>query len=346
MPSPGESISELPEGKPLRQDGPNGIDLDAFNEANGSTGMIVLHEGKVVYEGYWQGASRESLFSSWSMAKSFTSTLIGLAEADGAIASLEDPVAKYVPELADSAFRDVTIEQALQMSSGVAFEEGPDDIKMHCLSTKPGGGPVFADCDAVRSRYGDLKGFVLSLDRAAPPGARYNYSSADTEVLGWVLQNALGRSPAEYLSEKIWQPLGMEADAKWLLDGPDGTLVTSVGLNARLRDYARFGLLLMNDGVHRGERLIPEGWIERATTPSAPHLRDTGYLDYQYQWYHWAPGVFEAEGAIGQFLRIDQPHNLVVALTSAWPGRSGWDPAKALAVHAMLDSLVPALGYE
>ncbi|MGW8368471.1 MAG: serine hydrolase domain-containing protein, partial [Gammaproteobacteria bacterium] len=217
----GADAYELSWGDPIPQNPSGGLDLEAFNLENGSMGMIVLHRGRIVYEGYWQGADAESIFNSWSMAKSITGTLIDLAEGDGFIESIEDPIVRYVPELAETAYRDVTVEQALQMSSGVHYEEAENEIQLTCLALPPG--PLFADCDAVRAEFGNLEGFVLSLDqRAAPPGTTFNYSTAETQVLGWVLQNATGQSPAEYLSEKIWQPLGMEADAKWLTDPASG----------------------------------------------------------------------------------------------------------------------------
>lgn len=357
----GDDVYELQWGEPLKQDGPGGLDLDAFNHENLSTGMIVLHQGRIVYEGYWLGADAESHFASWSMAKSVTGTLIGIAEAEGLIRSIEDPIVRYVPELAETAYRDVTIEQALQMSSGVGFKETYDGdtesetMLLTCLMLPPG--PPFADCARVIARFGDMKGLLLSLDeRVALPGTVFNYSTAESHVLGWVLQNATGRPPAEYLSEKIWQPLGMEDDATWLLDRPGGTTLAGAALNARLRDYARLGLLMLNDGMHDGKRILPEGWVERATTPSKPYLErlDPEVFGYQYQWWvvpdglvvSNGSGAFEAQGLQGQFLYIDPQHELVVAMTSAWPGPTGWDIERAMAFHATLGSIVRALGYE
>ena len=340
----GEPVHVLQWGEPLPQTGPGGVDLDAFNRDNLSTGMIVLHKGRIVYENYWQGADEESLFSSFSMAKSVTSTLIGIAEAEGHIRSLDDPIVRYVPELAETAYRNVTIEQALQMSSGVRYEASvtleSDEILLTCVMLPPG--PVFADCESARSSFGDVKGFLASLtEAAAAPGTTFNYSTSESQVLGWVLENATGQSAAEYLSEKIWKPLGMEADAAWLLD-PEGTTLTGAGLNARLRDYARFGLLLANDGVHEGKRLLPEGWIERATVPSQPHLQHIDpVVGYQYQWWTLANGAFEAQGTNGQFLRVDPEHELVIVKTSAWQG--AWDMPKALQFLATIDSIVAAL---
>lgn len=343
----GLTVDELEWGRPLEQSGPGGIDLDAFNRENQSTGMIVLHRGKIVYEGYWQGGDASSHFTSMSMAKSVTGTLIGIAEGEGLIRSIQDPIVRYVPELAETAYRDVTIEQALQMSSGVRYDNqiGPtsDEVQLTCLMLPPG--PVFADCDGVRKAFGDVRGYLLSLnDRAAEPGTEFNYSTADAQVLGWVLRNATGRSPAEYLAEKLWEPLGMEDEAEWLVD-LSGTTLTGASLNARLRDYARFGLLMLNDGVHDGKRLLPEGWVERATTPGAPHLQNIAPLtSYSYQWWVLPDGSFGAQGSQGQFLHIDPAHELVIAKTSAWAG--SWNVEKALEFLAVTESVVKALGYE
>jgi CubicO group peptidase (beta-lactamase class C family) len=352
----GGDVFQLEWGEPLPQVGPDGLDLETFNRDNRSTGMIVLHRGRIVYEDYWLGADAESHFNSWSIAKSVTGTLIGIAEAEGLIESIEDPVVRYVPELAETAYRDVTIEQALQMSSGVRHGETAEDITVSCLALPPG--PIFANCDPVRAEFGSLEGLLLSLkERAAPPGTEFQYSTVETQVLGWVLRNATSRSPAEYLSEKIWQPLGMEDDAEWLLDGPGGLPLAGVSLNARLRDYARFGLLMLNDGVLAGKkRILPERWVKRATTPGKPYLEqlDPQIFGYQYQWWVIPDGLvvpngggaFEAEGTQGQFLHIDPQHELVVAMTSHWPGPTGWDIPKAMAFHATVASIVRALGYE
>jgi CubicO group peptidase (beta-lactamase class C family) len=351
----GDHVYALQWGEPLPQAGPNGLDLETFNRDNRSTGMIVLHRGRIVYEGYWLGADAESHFNSWSMAKSVTGTLIGIAEAEGLIASIEDPIVRYVPELADTAYRDVTIEQSLQMSSGLRFSETEEAVAVSCLALPPG--PIFADCDPVRAEFGNLEGLLLSLDeRAAPPGTRFQYSSVDTQVLAWVLKNATGRPPAEYLSEKIWRPLGMEDDAEWLIDGPGGLPLAGISLNARLRDFARFGLLMLNDGMLDGKRILPKDWVERATTPSKPYLErlDPQIFSYQYQWWVIPDGLvvpngsgaFEAEGIQGQFLHVDPQHELVVAMTSHWLDPTGWDIPKAMAFHATVASIVHALGYE
>jgi CubicO group peptidase (beta-lactamase class C family) len=330
----GSTPSELPRGAPIA-----GVDLDAFNVANDSMGMVVVHRGKIRYENYWHGADETTHFTSWSVAKSFTSTLIGIAYGSGAIAKLEDPVVKYVPELASSAYKDVTVEQALQMSSGVKFIEDysvpQSDIARF---VNEGVSP------------GKANQWLTTLtEKAAPPGTKFNYNSAETQVLGWIVKNATGQSPSKLLSDRIWQRAGMEDDAEWVLDAPNGMEVTGMGINARLRDYARFGLLMLNDGVHEGTRVLPAGWAERATKPSAPsvqigNLYEGAPLGYQYQWWVRSPTQFEAEGVYGQFIYVDRDHDLVIAKTSIWP--EAWVVERHAAFWAVADAIVAALEKE
>src|SRR4030095_16805972 len=294
----GAKASALPRGAPIA-----GVDLDAFNVANDSMGMVVVHRGKIRYERYWQGADETTHFTSWSMAKSVTSTLVGLAYGDGKIAKLEDPITKYVPELASSAYKDVTVEQALQMSSGVKFIED--------YSVPQSDVARFAN-QGVRG--GKANEFLTTLtEKAAPPGTKFNYNSAETQVLGWIVKNATVEAPSKLLSERIWQRAGMEDDAEWIVDRPNGMEVTGMGINARLRDYARFGVLMLHDGMHDGARVLPVGWVARATKPSAPsvqigNLFEGAPLGYQYQWWVRSPTQFEAEGAYGTFVYVSQAH--------------------------------------
>ncbi len=300
-------VRELPPGPALP-----GVDLDGFNKANLSTGMVILHRGQIRYKAYFQGADARSHFTSWSVAKSFTSTLLGLALADGAIQSLDDPVMRYLPELADTACAGVTIAEALRMSSGVQFDEtyanGHSDVATYMAT----------------ARAGDANSYLRTrTSRAAPPGTRFNYNSSETQVLGAVVQRAIHRPLADYLRERVWQPIGAEDDAQWTLDRKGGMEIASMGLNARLRDYARFGLLLAHDGKVGDVQVLPVGWVAKATLPDAPATAYgaliPGYpLGYQYQWWCLPDGAFEAQGVFRQFIYVDRKRNLVIAKTSAW----------------------------
>lgn len=313
------------EGLRFERDGET-VGLDAFFEHNHSQGMVVLHRGKLVFERYAEGADPTTRFTSWSVAKSFTSTLVGLAVADGLIQSLDDRLERYIPDLDGSAYDGVTIRQALQMSSGVKFvelyTEGGSDVYDFMTST------LFTN----QKRANDV---AKSFASGAAPGTLFNYSTAETQILGWLVQSATGRSPAHYLQEKIWRRLGMEHDAAWLLDreGADGMEMAGCCLNMALRDWARFGQLMLQDGVWEGERILPAGWVAEATRPAAEHLAP-GKLypgspwGYQYQWWALPGGVFAAQGVYGQFIYVDPEHELVVAKASAWP--DAWvDPLDA-----------------
>lgn len=304
----GTVVRTLPAGRPIPD-----VDLDAFNVANASTGMVVLHKGAIRYEKYFQGATAESRFTSWSVAKSFTSTLVGLALADGRIDSLDDPVTDYLPELEATAYADVTIAQALQMTSGVKFDE----------TYASGESDVDAYMGYVRS--GRANAYLSTrTERVAAPGTKFNYNSSETQLLGAVLDAVLDQSISSYLSERVWQPMGAEDDAQWFLDREGGMEATSMGLNARLRDYARFGLLMARDGVVDGRQVLPAGWVTKATTPDSPAVAKGALLadyplGYQYQWWVLPDGNFEAQGVFGQFIYVDRGRDLVIAKTSAWP---------------------------
>ena len=246
--------------------------------------------------------------------------LVGIALAEGRIRSVEDPAERYVPALAGTEYGRTSIKHLLQMSSGVKFVErytGDDDVtelaRHTFLLRKPGG------VEAVRPFN----------ERAVPAGTRFSYASAETQVLGLVLRGALGRSPAEYMEAKIWQPIGAEADASWLVDDT-GQESTYCCFNAVLRDWGRFGLLLAHDGRWRGQQLIPADWLLAATTVRAeqPHLRPrvaTGFFGYGYQvWI--LPGerrMFALLGVRGQSIYVDPANRLVMVHTAVRRQPSG-----------------------
>jgi CubicO group peptidase (beta-lactamase class C family) len=297
------------------------VDLDRFFERNYSRGMLVLHRGTLVFERYAEGADATTRFTSWSVAKSFTSTLVGLAIGDGDIHSVHDRLATYIPELAGTAYENVTIEQALQMSSGVKFSEVYED----------GGSDVFdflvASMFTNRKRANLL---AASYPRRHPPGTVFNYNTAETQILGWLVRNATGRTPGRYLQEKLWEPLGMEHDASWVLDreGADGMEMTGCCLNMSLHDWARFGQLMAQDGIWDRQRILPAGWVAAATIPSAPHVafgkvEPPSDVGYQYQWWAQRDGTFSAEGVYGQFIYVNAKSQVVIAKASTWP--QAWD---------------------
>lgn len=275
--------------------------------------LLVIKNGRVVTEIYRNNSDPGTHFVSWSMAKSITSTLLGLAIADGYIGSVNDPVTKYVPELGKSGYKDVTLRQALQMRSGVGWEErydfGVDSPAQRAFEQ-----------GLVRNniRYVDP---AVELQRAHAPGTVFNYSTVETSVLGWVLERALRRPVAGYMAERLWEPAGMEADGFWLMDGPPGVgrEFTGAGFNAVLRDYGRFGLMVLEGGLANGKQVIAADWLKQATVPAVTEQGASG-LGYGYQWWT-VPGsrAYMALGLQGQYIYIDPDTRTVVVKLSYFP---------------------------
>jgi CubicO group peptidase (beta-lactamase class C family) len=286
----------------------------------------VLKDGKIVYERYLLGADEKSLFTSWSMAKSFTSTLVGFAIGDGLIASVDDPIDQYVPGLKGSGFAGVPIKAVLQMSSGVDFVEDYDRPESD-INT------LWASTIAYNTK--PTTEFLAKARHGKPPFAAFNYSGLDTLALGWLVTTVTKKPLADYLSEKVWAPLGMEAEANWNLDGngADAHEIAFCCLNATLRDYARFGQFILNNGRWNGQPLLPAGWVAEATQPDRPQvmpgkLHEGWTLGYQYQWWVFPDGPdslggFTAQGINGQFLYVNPQEKLVIVATNVW--HDFWD---------------------
>lgn len=312
--------------------------LSGLLDSTNTTGLLVIKDGKIVFEKYFLGADEHSRFTSMSMAKSFTSTLVGLAVADGKVANVNQPVTDYVPELKGSGYDGVPIRDVLQMSSGVKFSEdykGTDDLTQ-----------MWTRC--VEQNQESLDDYARSLPREEPPGKRFYYRSIDTQVLGWVVRRATGEHLASYLSRKLWQPMGAESDASWLVDG-SGAEVSFCCIQATLRDYGRFGLMFLNRGKANGMQVVPASWVTEATTPDAAHVQPgkllPGFpLGYQYQWWTFPGGLdhpYAAEGVFFQFIYIDPHDNIVIVKTSANDGF--WDDAKERETYAAFEAIVAAL---
>jgi CubicO group peptidase (beta-lactamase class C family) len=287
--------------------------LDDYLARNPTTGLLVARDETILAERYQYGRNDRHRFTSWSMAKTVTSMLIGVAIAEGRIRSVDDPAAAYVPGLEGTEYGRTSIRHLLQMSSGVLFVEqytGRDDVSR-----------LAADTFMLRGE-GGVGAVTPFNERVRPAGTMFSYASAETEVLGLVLRGAVGRPVAEYLREKIWAPIGAEADATWLIDR-SGQEVTFCCINAVLRDYARLGLLLAHSGNWRGQQLIPAAWIEEATrvAPDQAHLRPgvaTPYFGYGYQVWIF-PGerrMFAFLGVRGQSIFVDPASRLVMVHTA------------------------------
>jgi CubicO group peptidase (beta-lactamase class C family) len=289
--------------------------IENWIDATDTTGLIVLKDGAIAFENYFRGNSRSTRSIAMSVSKSIVSFLIGVALTDGNIGSLQDPVDKYAPELKGSGYEGVSLKNVLQMSSGIRFYEDYEDLKSDLVRM------------VVSFTTGSLNEFITTLANERQPGTFNRYVSADTQVLGMVLEGATGKKLTDYTREKLWNHLGAEFDAEWLTD-PTGTEMAFGGYNAALRDYARFGLLYLNEGRNfEGRQLVPTSWVKASVTPDAPHLMpgrnnpDSPFpMGYGYQW--WIPenpeGDFLAIGIYGQFIYIHPGHKVVIAKTSAY----------------------------
>ncbi len=297
-------------------------DLYDYLAVNRVAGLLVLKDGQIAFETYQLGNSRTTRWMSMSVAKSITSTLFGAAVKQGLIRSINDAATQYAPELAGSAYDGVSIRDILMMSSGVKWNEtytDPRSDRRRLLEAQ------------IAQQPGALLAVMRSLPRAAPPGTVNNYSTGETQVAGIVLHAAIHRSLADYLSERIWARFGMEDDATWWLDSPDGMEIAGSGFSARLRDYARFGLFFLHGGVAQGEQVLPEGWVQEASTPKI--LKGGTKLDYGYFWWPaWSTdatpdpaGAFSGIGIFGQYLYINPRQQVVIAEWSARSKPEGMD---------------------
>jgi len=277
----------------------------------------VLKDGKVALEDYQLGAGSSTRWPSFSMAKSITSTLVGIALHDGLISSLDDPVTRYVPALRGGAYDEVSIRNLLEMASGVRWNETYTDPLSDCRKLTEA---------QFERKAGASLAYMKGLARAAPAGSVWNYNSGETNIVGAVVGGATHMSLSTYLSKKLWRPLGMEQDASWWTEARGGMVLGGVGLSATLRDYGRFGLFVLSGGVVDGRHDLPEDWFEDA---GSGHRIGGKLIDYGYLWWPMASGdpihrgAFEGRGIFGQHLYINSRERLVIVVLSARPKPTG-----------------------
>jgi CubicO group peptidase (beta-lactamase class C family) len=315
--------------------------IEDYLHRNPVTGLLIAKDDTILYEHYQYARSDRDRFLSQSMAKTVTAMLIGIAVSENAIKSIDDTVATYVPELAETEYGKTPIRALLHMSSGVRFTEtyeGDDDIAK-------------LDRDLFgRSGKTTAASVAQFNTRSAPAGTVWHYASIETEVLGLVLRAAVQRPVADYLRDKIWQPIGAEADASWAIDG-SGQEVTFCCINAVLRDYARFGRLLAHDGAWEGRQIIPRQWLIDATTVRP----DEGYLApgtatrfYGYGFQVWLlPGAerrFVLLGVRGQMIFVDPASKLVMVQTAV--RKTPVDVVSGAEANALWSAVVEQLGGE
>ena len=280
-----------------------------FLKDSWTTGLIVIQNDEIALEDYYLGNSAVTQNISWSMAKSFISALIGIAVNEGHIKSIEQSVDAYATSLEGSGYEGVSIKNVLQMSSGVAFNEDYGDF--------------YSDINRWGRDFSlgnSQDAFAATLKNDIEPGTVNHYVSINTHVLGMVLTQATGRSITDYMQEKLYNPMGMEHDGLWIIDG-QGMEMALGGLNLTLRDFAKLGSLYLHDGTFNGQQIVPASWVADSRTMDQPHLLPGNDFGYGYQWWMVGgdSGEFMAMGVYGQYIYINPETNTVIVKNSANP---------------------------
>jgi CubicO group peptidase (beta-lactamase class C family) len=277
---------------------------DAFMKAANTSGLLVVKDGKIILERYGLGRKESDRWTSFSVAKSITSTLVGAAIKDGTIKSLNSNITDYLPGLKKTAYDGVTVRDLITMRSGVAWNEDytdpKSDVNIFAFQPKPkdGGNPVVA--------------FMAKHPRAHKPGTTFHYDTGETDLAGILVARATHMPLSDYLSKAVWSKIGAEQDAVWMLDQA-GVELGGCCISMTLRDYARFGLFFM-DG---GKGVLPDGWVKQASSKQV--MSDFQGLGYGYFWWTHDDGTYEAVGIFGQSIFIDPKAHLVIVTNSAWP---------------------------
>ena len=303
--------------------------IDDYMARNRTAGLLVLKDGEVVLERYGLGQTPQKRWTSFSVAKSFSSTLVGAALVDGRIKSLDDPITTYLPALKGSAYEGVTVRQVVQMTSGVRWNEDYQDPNSDVA--RFAAEPSVNGSDPVVT-------YMARLPREAAPGTRWVYKTGETNLVGSLVRAATGKALSDYLSDKLWQPVGMESDAYWQTDASGGE-IAGCCLAATLRDYGRFALFFLRGArLPNGQQVVPDGWVQQATTTTreAPEGMQ-GRAGYGYQWWTARGKAYRAAGIFGQGIWIDPELKLVVVTQSAWPGAT--DTPSAQARQALIDAI-------
>lgn len=281
--------------------------IDSIVAANNSVAFLIIRNDSLLFERYYQHYDAGSTVASFSMAKSYTSALIGAAIAEGAIKSVEEPITNYLTELKNrKGFERITIKHLLQMTSGIKANES---------YYNPLG-------QAAKLYYGrNLRGYLSRLKTDYAPGTKFAYRSVNTQLLGLIVERATKKKVTDYLNEKIWQHLDAEYEASWSIDKKNNGLEkTFCCINAKARDYAKFGRLFLNNGNWNGQQLLPSQWIQESTTSDA---KDGAVNYYGYQWWISQEG-FYADGLHGQFIYVNRAKNLIMVRLGKSEGKIPW----------------------
>jgi CubicO group peptidase (beta-lactamase class C family) len=308
------------------------LDIDDYMKSQRAAGLIIIQNNKIRLEKYSLGYDVKGRWTSFSVAKSFTSTLAGAALRDGYIRSLNDKVTAYIPDLKGSAYDDVTVRQLLTMTSGVKWNED---------YTNPNSDVALFGKHSAEPGVDVTVSYMRRLPREAPAGSKWLYKTGETNLIGVLVSKATGKTLSAYLSEKVWKPYGMEQDAVWML-GNTGHEISGCCISASLRDYARLGQFILEGGKIHGKSIFPADWLPQATTKQA----ETGApgRGYGFQWWTYDEGMFAAQGIFGQSVFVDPKRQLVIVTNGDWPtaiDRKGLQPARDAffrAVQAAVDA--------
>ena len=284
--------------------------IDYFN----TDGLMILKDGEVLYENYWNKNKENSRHIIWSVSKSFLSALVGIALDEGLIDDINDPIIKYLKDFEGTGYEGVSIKNLLQMSSGIAFNED------------------YGDPDSDINRYARVtatgtsqREFAKTLKNSREPGTYNHYISLDSQMLGMLVAEVTNVTVKEYLYEKIWSQIGMQDDAFYLTDKQEVEMSLG-GLNVTLRDMAKFGQLYLNKGNWNGKQVVPAEWVSNSTVPLGKHVQPNAgdqftsdAWGYGYQWWIPGPGVsdYTAHGIYNQFIYVNPESGVVIAKTSS-----------------------------
>jgi CubicO group peptidase (beta-lactamase class C family) len=305
----GAHVHALPPGKPLVLPGEDAsVLLASYMDEHHLAGVMVLQHGRVRVQRYALGFGPEQRWESFSVAKSVTSALLGVALQRGDIHSLDDTLGTYIPELRDSAYAKVTVQQLLTMTSGVHWNEDYADAKSDVAQMYLG---------ACVDHQAHILSYLKKQPRQWPAGTHWNYNTAETDLLGILVQRATHQSLASYLSQTIWQPYGMASDAYWIKDECDGSDTGGSGLSATLGDYARLGQFMLDGGRIDGKPVVASAWLEGALHKQ--EKVDEPDRGYGYLWWTDSDGSYAAIGIFGQMVYVDPARDLVIAQVGAWP---------------------------
>ncbi|GEN99240.1 hypothetical protein NSE01_10730 [Novosphingobium sediminis] len=332
-----------PLAMPAHSTGSMAMGYDGWADRTFTNALLVMKDGKVVFEDYRNKSGAATHFISFSMAKTITALLVGIALDEHKIRSLDDKAGDYVPELKAGGYGDATIRQILQMRSGVDYEERYDFGEHPSLAATIHMNAIVRN----KMRFADP---AVTIGKKTVPGSTFNYATLDTAVLGWILERATGEKLETYTASHLWGPLGAETDAFWMADGPPGVgrALNGMGYNAVLRDFARLGQLMLDGGMANGKQVVPAGWVKQMTTmiPFTPVPgRKTEFEGYGYQTWQVdkEPGAFSAVGLAGQFIYVHpSTRTVIVKLSYNPPVEPEWLTPEVLSYfHAIAHTPTP-----